>query len=115
MGDSENVLTYNLVNEVDVKKLSGIFKKSVRSYLDMIGDVILQAERAPVEKPIEQITAPVVSEEEIVDHDDGMSLGEDLYDEYQTDNLFEALPHLEEVDALPGWGSPQNTPPKGRR
>lgn len=114
LGDSENVLTYNLVSEADVKKLSGVFKKSVRSFLDMIGDVILQAERAPVEKPIENISAPVVSDEDLVEEDNSLSLGEDLYEEYGEENLFEALPHLEEVDTLPGWGGTQG-PPKNRR
>lgn len=117
LGDDDNVLTYNLASETDVRKLSGNFKKSVRSYLDMIGDVILQAERAPIaERPIEQIGGMSIVASEEVEETDEFALNGDIYNEYpEAENLFEELPVMDNVDALPaGWGAPQNGP-KTRR
>ncbi len=113
LGDAENIMTFTLTSEGDLKKLSASFNKSVRSYLDMIGDVILQAERAPIEKPLEH-TAD--SEEENTFAADLLGLSEDIFEEYpQDDNLFEALPNIESLDALPGWGPSAGNNPKVRR
>jgi len=97
----------SLTNEGELKRLPNMLKKCVRSFLDLTGDIVLEAERNTEEVRAE---APLVNHvldqfEEARQADSRNMLSGDVFqDELPQDNFLETLPSLDEVQSLPELG-----------
>ena len=100
---SQGLESISLISENELKRMPGVVKKCVRAFLDLTGDIVLEAERK---------NESVASESEIQHHDlDGFgdeksgehpSLSGDLFQEdLPDDNFLETLPTIDSVEALP--------------
>lgn len=101
---SQPAETLSLMLENDIKRLPNALKRCVRSFLDLTGDIMLEAERREDEVTSEGALQSTHTEGFYGDQpkDAGPALSDDLYaDDMPRDDLFESLPNLERVDQLP--------------
>ncbi len=106
----------SLAKESDAKRITPVLKRCVRSYLDLVGDVVLEAERtskvpdetsALESKDLQEFEGMRSKKEK-----DESDISGDLFDEDLNDDFLETLPALEEVGALPDVQRGQK--PKGK-
>ncbi|HQH28615.1 MAG TPA: hypothetical protein PLP17_14555 [Oligoflexia bacterium] len=95
----------SVIRDGDLKRLPNLLRKCVRSYLDYVGDLVLEAERKK-----DQLVALQKNELEkknIQDFTESASvknkpdLVADLYEETFESDFLETLPSLDNVEALP--------------
>ncbi len=102
---SQSAESISLLSEADIKRLPNLLKKCVRAFLDLTGDIVLEAERRTeeviAEKPI--VSRSLESFDVVKKHEDHPALSGDVFqdDSQHHDNFLETLPSIDEVQALP--------------
>ena len=97
----------SLVSESELKRMPNLLKKCVRAFLDLTGDIVLEAERR-TEEVVAEGALKNPHMEDIEDPDAGSvpELSGDLFQEELGENNFlETLPSIEQVESLPSSGS----------
>lgn len=94
----------SLAVESELKRLPNLLKKCVRSFLDLTGDIVLEAERntdeVRAEAPIVNRTLDHFEESKRSDNQPMLS-GDVFQDEVPEQDFLETLPSLDEVQSLP--------------
>ncbi len=88
----------SLAQEAEIRRLPNTLKRCVRFYLDLIGQIVLEAETGSSEEVAESLisTATHTALED--------SLTGDLYEDYEvTADYLERLPDLNDISELPGF------------
>lgn len=92
--------------ESDLKRLPAVLRKCVRSYLDIVGDIVLQAEQrvgmVAQDSEDDLQTRNISGFENRKEEDSQAALSDDLYEEeFGPQGFLETLPSLDDVEALP--------------
>ena len=109
------VESVSVVAESELKRLPTALKKCVRGFLDLMGDIVLEAERKAEELSMDDGLASraVVPEQHEARSD--ISLTEDLFEEQGFgEDILETLPSLQNIEALPSFAA-QGESGTGRR
>ncbi len=94
----------SMANESEVKRLPNVLKKCVRSFLDLTGDIVLEAERRVDDLKSDGSPQSANAEEFYQEKktDQGPALSEDLFsDDLPNEDLLDALPTLDSIEHLP--------------
>ena len=96
----------SLSQENEPKRLSTALRKCVRTYLDVIGDIVLHAERQQdTEQRDDYLARKDMREFEEKGSGEHPTINADLFeDELGKESLMDTLPSLENVEALPDFG-----------
>ncbi len=98
---SQPVESLSLVSEAEIKRLPNLLKKCVRAFLDLTGDIVLEAERKVDDLVHEQrIEARRFEENQPREETNALS-GDVFQDELPAQDFLETLPSLDEVQSLP--------------
>ena len=106
-GDPEKTETISLANEAELLRLSLTLKKCVRSYLDDVGDIVLEAERKP---DLDAEDDPRLEKDSELygdggkesSKDDRKALSDDVFTETGEQDALDTLPTIDDVEVLPG-------------
>ena len=103
-GGSNPTEHLSLMRENDLMRLPKVLRKCVRTYLDLVGDIVLEAE----DKKDNDDTASYLDGKDISEFEEKKrapetqdALSGDLFEEdYGADDVFDSLPSLDDVDDL---------------
>jgi hypothetical protein len=101
----------SLARDFDLKRLPNLLRKCVRTYLDYVGDIVLRAERKQTQTlAARDDSLEKKSIDEFVETDAGAKkeqpqLTADLFMETYQDDIFDKLPELDQLEALPELAS----------
>jgi len=87
----------------DLKTLPITLRKCARSYLDIVGDLVLEAEREYEFSGEEDVLKKKNLQDVKGDASDETQLTGDLFSDELKDDIFEALPELESINVLPDY------------
>ncbi|MFN8390557.1 MAG: hypothetical protein U0136_09730 [Bdellovibrionota bacterium] len=105
----------SLANEIDLKRMPNALKKCVRAFLDLTGDIVLEAERKTEEIIAENALKHknVDAFEESTKKEALSPLDGDVFqDDVGGDDFLETLPSLDKVESLPDTAARR---PEGKR
>jgi len=106
-GDPDHPERIPLMKEADIARLPVMLKRCVRTYLDLIADIVIKAEKS-AELDADRDAARLKNKEtedfqESANGTNNPEISDDLYEEdFDDANMLEALPSLDDLDALPG-------------
>jgi len=92
-------LLVNLNTEGDLSKMPSLLKKAVRSYLDLIGELILQAEQNSIELTDSKNLMTQIQQQEIAESKEECAEDDDFLSE-DAQEVLESLPELEDINYL---------------
>lgn len=97
----------SLVSETELRRMPNVLKKCVRAFLDLVGDIVLEAERRTEDIAAEgAIQNRHLEELADLDTEPAPDLSGDLFqDDARDENFLETLPSLDTVESLPEEGS----------
>lgn len=102
----------SLAREGDFRRFPVLLRKCVRTYLDLVGDIVLEAERDPGREDDKFIESKAL--DEFKEGGDGRPqdmLSGDLFEEdFGGGNFLESLPSLDDVEALPSLAAGEAKP-----
>ncbi len=102
---SAAVESISVISESELKRLPTALKKCVRVFLDLMGDIVLEAERKAEEMSMDDGLASRSVMPEPQETRSDISLTEDLFEEQGFgEDILETLPSLQNIDALPSFG-----------
>jgi hypothetical protein len=113
----------SLARDFDLKRLPNLLRKCVRTYLDYVGDIVLRSERkqtqalAARDDSLEKKSIDEFVEGNAQVKKEQPQLTADLFTESYQDDIFDKLPELDQVEALPDLASPDEDlfPPKTKK
>ena len=91
----------SLTSENEIKRLPNLLKKCVRSFLDLTGDIVLEAERKVEDLAHEQRLESRPFEENQPKEESSRLSGDVFQDDIPQQDFLETLPSLDEVQSLP--------------
>ena len=98
---SQPVESLSLTSEAEIKRLPNLLKKCVRAFLDLTGDIVLEAERKVEDLAHDQrLEAKRFEENHPKEESSGLS-GDVFQDDIPQQDFLETLPSLDEVQSLP--------------
>lgn len=102
VGETQETVSVSVNDEAQLQRLPITLKKFVRTYLDMIGEIILAAERN-LEFDTDRATldARTLKDTDEPTEPRGAQLSADLYEDSLSPDFLETLPTLEALDELP--------------
>lgn len=107
-GNPQRPQCVSVTDPIEVRRLPTTLKRCTRVYLDLIGEVVLGAERATEQQEVfakQQISRLKESEPPTI-----TELSGDLFsDDYQPSDLLEQLPQIETLEMLPDFASSEGT------
>ncbi len=96
--DSPEIVSFAHNN--DLKRLAMILKKCVRSYLDLIGEIVLNADNDSDEH-YDNIESSLPEEQTTTHNSNEAQLSGDLFEESFDQNVLESLPEIDDLESLP--------------
>lgn len=91
----------SLTSEAELKRLPATLKKCVRSFLDMMGDIVLEAERTGDTSADEAEIQSSSIDADVLAAQTSLGVTHDLFEEESyEENFLETLPQLEQIEAL---------------
>ena len=102
VGETQEMVSVSVNDEAQLQRLPVTLKKFVRTYLDMIGEIILEAER-DLEFDADRATleARNLKDTSAPEQPQAQQLSSDLYEESLSPDFLDTLPSLEALDELP--------------
>lgn len=96
----------SLSSETELKRLPTILKKCVRSFLDLMGDIVLEAERTGEMGDTDaELESREIDDDLRVSSTGSLGISHDLFEEEAyPEDILETLPSLEQIETL-GLGS----------
>ena len=93
----------SVISESEIKRLPAALKKCVRVFLDLMGDIVLEAGRKAEETMDDGLASRAIVPQQS-ERSSAISLTEDLYEEQGFgEDILETLPSLQNIEALPSF------------
>ncbi|MCB0359776.1 MAG: hypothetical protein KDD44_09070 [Bdellovibrionales bacterium] len=103
-GNTEGPLRMSLTNDKELGKVPATLKKCVRDYLDLVGDIVLEAERFNAHDDSDEDlgTRNIKEFEGKKESESNVLISDDLFvDHAESEDFLDKLPQIEDVESLP--------------
>ena len=104
-GENRQIEKVSLAKASELKRLPTVLKKCVRAHLDLVGDIVLNAEREDEDSDdmaLRQKKEDDFKEAEAEETKDAIT--GDLFEETFEDDIFDSLPALDDLNSLDASG-----------